>query len=35
MEKYQTPEMEIIKFEERDIIVTSTGKSDPIELPEI
>ena len=38
MEKYETPEMEIIKFEKADIIITSSNNGnnrDPIELPEL
>lgn len=36
MEKYETPETEIIKLEKTDVITSSSGDAnrDPIELPE-
>ncbi len=36
MEKYVVPEMEIIVFDNEDVITTSAGRSlEPNELPEI
>lgn len=30
MEKYQTPELEIIEFEAEDVITTSVPKTNPV-----